>query len=334
LDFKTILQSIKERKFNPVYFLHGQESYYLDKITKRIEDTVLNEAEKSFNQTILYGHEVDAKTVLDNAMRYPMMSEYQVVIIKEAQKMTDIAKLEPYVLNPLESTILVLCYKYKSLDMRTTFAKALGKKSIIFESKPLYDNQVGAWIVQYVIGKGFKIDGNTAEVAAELLGTDLTTVANEFDKMFININKEKSITQEQVMKYIGMHKEYNVFELQKAIGQRNTKRVLRIVQYFRSNPKDFSVIMAISMFYNYFTKAYKLHFLHGAAEAVKMKELGMKSDFFMKEYKEVATKYSRVQMERIFELLSIYDLKSKGVDADNISDGELLTELVLKMGYV
>jgi DNA polymerase III subunit delta len=334
LEYKSLLQSIKERKFSPVYFLHGDEPYYIDKISNAMENGILSEAEKSFNQTILYGHEVDFKTVMDNARRFPMMSDYQLVMIKEAQKMTDIAKLEEYVKNPLSSTILVICYKFKKLDLRTSFAKAIGAKGVVFESKVIYDNQVSGWINQYVIDQGFKIESQAAEMAAEFIGNDLSTIANEFKKMFLNIDKSKPINPETVLKYIGIHKEYNVFELQKALGARQIPQTLRIVQYFRSNPKDFSVIMVIAMFYNYFTKAFKLHFLTKATDAIRMQELGMRSEFFMKEYKQVAINYNRTQMGKIFELLRIYDLKSKGVDADNLSDGELLTELVLKIIYL
>jgi DNA polymerase III subunit delta len=334
LEYKSILQSIKERKFSPVYFLHGDEPYYIDKIANAMENGVLSESEKSFNQSILYGHEVDFKAVMDSARRFPMMSDYQLVMIKEAQKMTDIIKLEEYVKNPLASTILVICYKFKKLDQRTSFAKAIGAKGVVFESKVIYDNQVGGWIQQYVTDHGFKIESQAAEMAAEFIGNDLSTISNEFKKMFLNIDKSKPINPETVLKYIGIHKEYNVFELQKALGARQIPQTLRIVQYFRSNPKDFSVIMVISMFYNYFTKAFKLHFLTKATDAVRMQELGMRSEFFMKEYKQVALNYNRTQMEQIFELLRIYDLKSKGVDADNISDGELLAELVLKIIYL
>ncbi len=334
MEYKSILQSIKDRKFAPVYFLHGDEPYYIDKISNALENGILSEAEKSFNQTILYGYEVDFKTVMDNARRFPMMSDYQLVMIKEAQKMTDIAKLEEYVKNPLSSTILVICYKFKKLDQRTTFAKAIAAKGIVFESKVIYDNQVSTWINQYVSDYGFKIEPQASEMAAEFIGNDLSTISNEFKKMFLNIDKSKPIAVDTVLKYIGIHKEYNVFELQKALGARQISKTLRIVQYFRTNPKDFSVIMVITMLYNYFTKAFKLHFLAKATDAIRMKELGMKSEFFMKEYKQVAINYNRTQMEKIFELLRIYDLKSKGVDADNISDGELLTELILKIIYL
>lgn len=336
MTYQQIIKDLTAKKYHPVYFLYGKEPYFIDAVANYIEKKVLTESEKAFNQTILYGKEIDHKQVTDVAQRYPMMASHQVVIIKEAQEMRTLKQLQYYIEKPLETTILVLCHKHKKFDSRTKFGKALKANTVLFESKQLYDNQLPDWIIRYLKEKGFGIERAACVLLAEYLGTDLAKVANELDKLSINLPAKSTITSQQIQDNIGISKDYNVFELQKALGQRQIAKANRIAQYFATNPRKNPLVLMISSLYNYFSKIYSLHFLKSASEQDILKSLKLRSAFFLKEYRQTARYYNRTQTEQVLALLKEYDLKSKGVDFPNVYlyEGELMKELVWKIVHV
>jgi DNA polymerase-3 subunit delta len=341
MEFNAIMSELKKKVYRPVYFLMGEEPYFIDMISDYIENNVLDESEKEFNQSVLYGRDVTAADVIGAAKRFPMMSEHQVVIIKEAQEIKDLIKkesedkkekakshFEAYLENPLPSTILVFCYKYKSVDKRTSIAKLIAKNAVLFESKKLYDNQVADWINNYLKSKEFTINQRAAGLLSEYLGTSLSKVTNELDKLIINLPPKSEITTEHIQTNIGISKDYNVFELHSAIGKKEILKANRIINYFNSNPKDNPMVMTISSLYGYFCKILIYHFLTDKKTAASA--MGV-NPFFVKDYELGAKNFSVGKLKSIFGYLREYDLKSKGVDSGSANDGELLKELVFKI---
>ena len=331
ITHQQILADLKKGNFRPVYVLHGQEAYYIDMISDYIEDHVLSEGEKAFNQTIIYGKEAESKYLIDTASRYPMMAKYQVLILKEAQDMKTLKNLQPYIQKPVPTTIFVICHKHKKLDMRTAFGKAVKKNAVVLESKPLYDNQVPDWIQNYLKSKKLSITPEASTLIAEYLGTNLSKIVNELDKLAINIAAGSQVGVQEVQDNIGISKDYNVFELQKALGQKQVTKVNRIVQYFAANPKSAPFVMVVGSLYNYFSKIYVIHGLVGRPDRELSEAVNLRSDYFLREYKAAARRYNRRATEKVIHLISEYDLKAKGVNSDNVSEGELLKELVFKM---
>ena len=331
MTYNEIIKSLRAKEYKPVYFLHGEESFYIDSISDFIENNVLSEGEKSFNQTIFYGKDCDSKTLIDTASRYPMMSSHQVVVLKEAQEMKTLANLQPYIEKAVPTTILVICHKHKKLDARTKFAKSLKGNAVLFESKKLYDNQVPDWISGYLKSKKLKINPNAAQLIAEYLGTDLSKIANEMDKLAINLPAGTMIDEKHIQENIGISKDYNVFELQKALGQRSVLKTNRIIQYFIANPKKNPLVMVIGTLYNYFSKVYMIHFLKNLPDRELSSALKLRSEYFLKEYKFTARNYNLRKTQDVISILKEYDLKSKGVDRDSTTEGELMKEMVYKI---
>ena len=330
MDYKTIISSLKKKEYKPLYFLHGEEPYYIDQISDFIEQQVLNESERAFNQTLVYGKEANAKSIIDTCSRYPMMASHQVVILKEAQDMRGLVDLEPYILNPVATTIFVICYKHKKLDARTKFAKAVKKNALLFESKKLYDNQLPDWIQGYLKERKFTIEPKANLLIAEYLGTNLSKVANELDKMIINLPPGANITPKHVQDNIGISKDYNVFELQNALGTRNLEKTHRIIQYFIANEKKSPLVVVIATLYNYFSKVYQAHFLRNLSDNELASALGTRP-FFVKDYKAARKLYPLAKVEQVIGLLEEYDLRSKGVDNPSTPPAELLRELVWRI---
>ena len=328
MTFDQIIKDLKARKFKPVYFLYGNESYYIDRLTTYFEEQVLDESEKAFNQTILYGKEVDHKTVIDAARRFPMMAEHQLVILKEAQAMKQLGELLTYVTQPADTTILVICYKHDRFDKRTKFAKALAKHALMFESKKVYDNQMPAWILNYLREKQLKIGQKETNLIAEYLGNDLNKVANELDKLAINLSTGHEIKQEDIERYIGISKDYNIFELQNALGSRNREKTYRIIGYFQANPKNNPLVMVVGTLFGYFSKVYQMHALKSAGDREVQKVLGLSTSYFVKDYRRAAQHYNKPQTEKILSLLRAYDLKSKGVERASFTDQALMQEMI------
>jgi len=336
LDANKILQQLKKKEYKPIYFLHGNESYFIDQVADYIEANALSEGEKSFNQTIFYGKEVDPKTLIDTCYRYPMMSPYQVVILKEAQEMRNLKALQAYAEKPAASTILVICHKHKKLNLNSGFGKALKKQATILDAKKLYDNQVAAWIQSYLKKKDLNIQTAAAQLVAEYSGTDLSKITNALEKLLINLPAKSTVTDQHIEQHIGISKDYNIFELQKALGFRDVLKANRIVNYFTADIRRHSLIMVVSSLYNYFSKILMLHSLSQSSEQEILKTLKLSSAFFLREYRQSARQYSLSKVKSIIGILKEYDLKSKGIDFNktNTGDGELMKEMVWKILHV
>jgi DNA polymerase III subunit delta len=322
-----ILNDLKKKIYRPVYFLSGEEPYYIDVISDYIEENVLQADEREFNQSVLYGRDTDVEGIIGYCKRFPMMSNYQVVIVKEAQDVKKIEELEKYVANPLDSTILVICYKYSKIDKRKSFAKLLDKKAVFFESPRIYDNQVQAWITQYLKTKGYTIEPKASFMMAEYLGTDLSKIVNEVSKMIINIPAGTEITAEHVGLNIGISKDFNVFELQKALAGKNIFKANQIIKYFAENEKENPLVKTLPILYNFFVKVFMYQNIadkspNNLAAALSVNRM------FLDDYATAARNYPPAKLEKVFHLLHQSDLRSKGVESSNIPDGELMKEMI------
>lgn len=330
MTFDQIIANLKRKVYHPVYFLQGDEPYFIDQITSYIEDNVLDDMEKEFNQTVLYGRDVDAGQIMECAKRFPMMSNHQVVIVREAQGMRKIEDLEAYVDNPLESTILVLCHKYKSIDKRKKFAKTVAAKGVLFESKKLYENKVPDWISSYCTGKGHQVETKATILLTEFLGTDLAKISNELDKLALNMQAGETITPDHIERYIGISKDYNNFELQNALGHKDVLKANRIVTYFAGNEREHPLVVTLGILYGFFSKLLCYHYLTDKSRNNVASVLRV-NPFFVKDYQQAAQAYSAKKVVRIISYLRDYDLRSKGVGNVTATQGELLKELVYKI---
>ncbi|TLX76101.1 DNA polymerase III subunit delta [Labilibacter sediminis] len=330
-DFQNIMADLKKRQFKPIYFLMGEEVYYIDEITNYIINNVLTEEEKGFNQTIYYGKDVDAATVVMSARRFPMMSKYQVIVVKEAQYLDKIEELQHYAAAPLESTILVLDYKYKTLDKRKKLGTLLKKSNSIFEFKKLYDNQVSAWVTSYLSAEGVSIDIRASALLADSLGTDLSKIVKELDKLKVAIGTGvKQITVEHIEKNIGLSKDYNNFELQKAVIAKDILKANKIIKVFSKNPKDHPIQATISILFNYFSKLMLYYYLADKGKANVAKELGI-NPYFVQDYALGARNYGARKVVAIISILREYDMKSKGFGNVSANMGDLLKEMMFKI---
>jgi DNA polymerase III subunit delta len=329
--FEEIMADLKNRIYKPVYFLAGEEPYYIDLITEFIEEKVLPEEEKSFNQMVLYGEDSTISAIIETSRRFPMMSNHQVIIVKEAQALKKIDDLVFYLEKPLKSTILVFNYKYKVLDKRTKLFKLIDSNAVYFESNRLKDYQVPAWIERYLMVKGIKAEPNVSAMLTEYLGADLHKIVNELDKLLIRLPAGKQvITNELIEKNIGISKDYNNFELQKAVGEKNILKSNMIIHYFADNPKDNPINLTIASLFSYFTKVLTYHYLtdkskNNVASVLKI------NPFFVKDYESAAAKYSPKKTVEIIGLLRTYDMKSKGYGDVSSEPGDLLKELVYRI---
>jgi len=331
-DVKLLVDAIRKGDLKPIYFLMGEEAYYIDKISDFIEDNVLEEAEKGFNQMVLYGRDISIDDIVSNAKRYPMMAERQVVIVKEAQDLSrTIEKLAQYAENPQPSTVLVINYKYKKLDKRKALYKAITKgDGVVFESKKLYDNQVPDWIRRVLKGQGYDISPKAAQMLVEFLGTDLSKVNNELDKLKIVLPKGTQITPEHIEENIGISKDFNNFELRKAVGERNMVKVHQIAKYFADNPKDNPMVVTVALLFNFFSQLLHLHGLadknpRSVASALRV------NPYFVNEYLTAARNYPMKKVSAVISLLREFDVKSKGVGSNAVPQGDLLKELLVKI---
>lgn len=330
-DAANIIKDIKNKKIAPIYFLSGDEPFYIDSISKVIENEVLTEDEKGFNQSVLYGNDVEMSDILGLAKQFPMGAERQVVIIKEAQHLSrTIDQLESYAANPQPSTVLVFNYKGKTLDKRKKTYKEIQKNGIVFESKKMYDNQIPDWIENKVKSVGLSIDPKAKFLMAEFIGNDLARLDNEVDKLKIVVS-DGIITPEVIEKNIGISKDYNNFELRKSIETKDAARAFKIAKYFGQNPKDNPLVVTLSIMYQCFSNIIVYHALTDKSQANIAKELGI-HPFFVKDAATAAQNYPLKKATRIISLLREADVKSKGVGSTgNVSDGELLNELIVKI---
>ena len=337
----ALLSDLKSRKFKPVYLFHGEEPYYIDLFGNYLEQNLLTDAEKGFNQTVVYGRDTEMITVLNAAKRYPMMSEYQLVMVKEAQDLkwgkdgADDKKahdpLLSYLENPVKSTILVFCFKHSKFDKRKKTYKAIEKNGLVFESATVYDSKVPAWIEDYTKDKSYKIQPRASALMAEYLGNDLSKISNELEKLMLNVAKGSEISVEDVQNNIGISKEYNVFELQDALAKRDPFKANQIIDYFASNPKANPIQMVLGALNTWFTKILKYHYTGDKSPQNLAKELGV-NPYFVKDYELAGKNYNVWKTIDVISTLREYDLKTKGVDSTgNTNDGELLKELVFKI---
>ena len=309
----------------------GEEPYYIDKLAGYIEDNILSEDEKGFNQMVLYGRDVTVEEIVSNAKRYPMMADRQVVIVKEAQELSrTIDKLESYAENPLPTTVLVICYKYKTLDKRKKVTKVLDKAGVVFESKKLYENQVGDWLKRVLSGKGYQIEPKAAAMLVEFLGTDLSKISNELDKLAIILPKGSTITPKVIEENIGFSKDYNNFELRKAIGEKNQLKAYQIADYFAQNPKDNPLVVTTGLVFGFFSQLLQYHGLKDKNPANVAKVLKV-NPYFLKDYDVAIKNYPMKKVSQIVAILRDVDVKSKGVGANALPQHDLLKEMLVKI---
>lgn len=326
-----IVNDIRKGVIKPIYFLYGEEPYYIDKISDYIAQKVLTEEERSFNQMILYGKDVSIDDIVGNAKRYPMMAEKQVVIVKEAQHLSrTIQKLSTYVDNLQQSTVLVICYKYKKLDKRTSLYKSLRKQGVIFESQTLRDYHMPPWIIKTGKNFGFVIPQKSAMLLAEHLGTDLGRIVSELNKLKLMIPQGTEITPSHIEEYIGISKDYNNFELKKAIGERNVLKATKIINYFAQNPKDNPFVLTITLLHMFFTQLLQYHGLTDKSSK-NVKDALKINPYFVNEIKNAAHNYPMKRVSQIISHLRDMDLKSKGVGAASSNQADLLKELLVKL---
>jgi len=329
-EAKLIASDINKGLFKPLYLFFGEEPYYIDALSDLMQERVLPEESKAFNQLIVYGKDTQIDEIVSQAKRYPMMSERQLIIVKEAQHLSrQIDQLYDYANNPLSSTVLVLCYKYNKLDKRKAVYKAFKKNGVLLESNKLYDNKIPAWITDHMKQQGFQVTPHAAHLLFEFLGADLSKIAKEVGKLAIVVPKGTEITPEHIEQYIGISKDYNNFELKKAIGERNIQKAYRIIQYFTQNPKDNPFLMTVSIMHSFFTQIMQYHGLTDHNPNQVSATLGI-SPFFISEIKHAAKIYPMKRVSQILFILKELDLKNKGVGAPSDQEN-LLKELLIKI---
>lgn len=334
MTFEQIITNIKSRDFKPVYLLMGDEPYYIDELTSLFVDTVLPEEERDFNQTILYGMETDVKSVITLARSFPMMSDYQLVVIKEAQNLSKIEELEVYAKNPLHTTILILNYKNGSLDKRKKLYAEIEKHGVVFESKKIPEYKIPGFISSYVQTKGLGIDQKSAQMLSDYLGNDLSKLTNEIAKLLIAIpSDQKRITAELIEENIGISKDFNNFELLKAIVEKDIFKINQIADYFAKNPKNNPLVMTMSVLFNFFSNLMVCYWAKNKTELGIAAELGFRNPYQAKDYVQALKNYNAFKSMEIISLLRTYDGKSKGVGNISASDGELLKELLYKITH-
>ena len=330
MKFEQIMANLQKKVYHPIYLLQGEEAYFIDKISDFIEENVLEDAEKDFNQSIFYGIDTETQDIVNVAKRYPMMASHNVVIVKEAQNLKKIEELEAYLENPTPSTILVLCHKYKKLDQRKRAGKLIAKKGVILNTTKLRDYEAGAWIEKYVQEKSLKIGPKASSLLLEFMGVDLSNITNAIDKFTVILNEGEEITPELIEKNIGISKDYNIFELNKALGQKNIQKSNKIVKHFALNPKAYPLPMLMPGFYMFFSKLLLFHAVKKKTDQEIAATLGVHK-FFLKDYKTASQNYDVKKLARIISYLRECDNKSKGIENSSTPGGDLLKELVFKI---
>ncbi len=328
MDYKQIIKEVSAGKHKPVYFLQGEEPYFIDLIERFITDRILDEGAKGFDQSILYGKDTDLIAVINAAKRYPMMGKLQIISVREAQHYRNFDALIEYLKKPQDQTLLLFSFKGKKLDKR--ISKKFGDHAVVFESKKFYDNQVPDWIVKYVTNKKLQIAIKSAVLLSEFLGNDLAKIANEVNKLAISLPVNSIITPEIIEQNIGISREYNTFELTAALANKDILKANRIATHFSSNQKNYPLVITISMLYVLFSKIMCLYFIESANPNAIAKEIGV-NPFFIKDYITGKNNYSKRKLFQIISILNDYDLKSKGYGNSSTTEGELLKEIIFKI---
>lgn len=327
---EKIIDDWKKKSFKPVYWFEGEEDYYIDKAVDYAEHHILSDEEASFNLTVFYGKDANWADVINACRRYPMFAERQVVLLKEAQQMRDVEKLEAYIENPLASTVFVVSYKEKKLDARKKFTRLVKENGVLVSTKKLYDRELPEWTQAMIHTKGLSITPRALELVVDHIGNDLTRISNEIEKLAVNLGKRKSITEEDIAEYIGVSKEYNVFELQTALAAKNLSKSMQIIQYFEANPKAGPIQAVLPSLYNFFSKVFMVFGVHTQDEKTIATAIGV-NPYFIRDYVRAARLYNYPGVEKALLLLHQYNLKSVGVGSTNTEDASLMKEMVVKM---
>ena len=330
MSVEKIITDWKQKKFGQVYWLEGEENFYIDQVVEYAEHHILSDAEAEFNLSIFYGRDANWADLINACRRYPMFSDKQVVILKEAQQMRDIDKLEGYIEKPLSSTILVVAHKEKKLDGRSKLSKQLKQHAVVLSTKKLYENQLPEWANSQVQKKGFTISRKAVMLLVEHIGNDMSRINNEIDKLLLNLGSRKSITEEDIEQYVGVSKEYNVFELQEALQRKDLAKAIRIIQYFGSNPKAAPIQMILPALYSFFSKVYMLFSVPSGDEKSAVAATGI-APYFIKDYRLAEKNYEYAGIEQALLLLHEYNLRSIGVNDTGTEDASLMKEMVWKI---
>lgn len=330
MSAEKIIGEWKKKQFKPVYWLEGEEDFFIDKVVSYAEHHILSEAEAGFNLTVFYGKDADWTAVINACKRYPMFSERQVVLLKEAQQMRDIDKLESYIENPLTSTVFIVSYKEKKVDGRSKLAKLLKEKGEMLTTKKMYDNQLPEWTSELVKSKGYSMSQKALLLLVDHIGNDLSRIDNEIEKVLVNLGDRKNITEDDIEKYVGVSKEYNTFELQSAVGAKDLAKAIRIIAYFEANPKAAPIQLVLPTLYNLFSKTYMIFGQDARDEKSVASNIGV-NPYFVKDYLVAARNYGYQGIEAALLLLHQYNLKSVGVNDSGTEDASLLKEMVAKM---
>ncbi len=330
MSVEKIISDWKKKSFSPIYWLEGEEDYFIDKAVKYAESQILSESEASFNLSIFYGKDANWADVVNACRRYPMFAERQVVLLKEAQQMKEVEKLETYIENPLASTVFVVSYKEKKLDARKKFAKLVKEKGVLITTKKMYDKELPEWTQQLLHTKGLSITPKGLALLVDHIGNDLVRIENEIDKLSVNLGKRTAITEDDIERYIGVSKDYNVFELQSALAAKDLSRSIRIIQYFEANPKAGPIQLILPSLYSFFSKVFMVFGAGTQDEKTIAASIGV-NPYFLKDYLQAARLYTYPGVEKALLLLHHYNLKSIGVGSTNTGDASLLKEMVVKM---
>lgn len=328
---KELISKLKQKLYSPIYFLVGEkETFFVDRIASYIEENVLSEEDRAFNQQVMYGSEVSMDDVISAAKRFPMMSEFQVIIVREAQNLSkEFDKLEAYIENPQPTTILVFCYKYKKLDGRKKVIGLLKKKAVYYETAPIYENTINNWIVEILAENQYRIAPKAAQMLVDFLGNDLSKIYKELEKLMQILSKGSLITPDNVEDNIGISKDYNVFEFTKAIGQKDEVKAFKIAEYFQQNPKNNPLLLTVSQVFRFFQNLLLYHSLSDKSNVNVAKELKI-SMYFVKDYVTASKNYPMKKVSKVIGFLKELDIVSKGVDTKSASEGSLIKEFLVK----
>jgi len=330
MDHKQIIQQVKNMQFEKIYFLHGEEPFFIDAVSDAIIEHAMDDSERDFNQTIVYGKECDASLIIADAKSYPMMGERRLVVIKEAQEFKDIDLLEPYFENPVDTTIFVVCYKHKKFDSRKKLSKLAATNGIVFLSEKVRENKLVDWISVYAKGAGYPITPKAAMLLAEFLGADLGRIVNELDKLSILVEKGTTINEVHIEENIGISKDYNFFELSNAFSERDYLKASKIVNYFEKNPKMGPIIPIIANLYSFHVKLMRIHFAKDKSQASLASAIGV-APFLVPQHMQAAKIYNPKKLAENIAILQEYDLKTKGLENASASEGELLKEMMFRL---
>jgi len=329
MSLEKILKDWKLKLYKPIYWLEGEEEYFIDKAVHYAEQSILDPAAAEFNLSVFYGKDAAWADVVNACMRYPMFSDLQVVILKEAQHMRDIAKLEAYIEKPLPSTVFIVAYKEKKVDGRSRLAKILKEKGELLTTKKLYENQLPEWTSDLIASKGYSISRKALLLLVDHIGNDLSRIENEIDKTTINLGARKNITEEDIERYVGVSKDYNPFELQSALAKKDMEKAMRIVNYFAANPKAGPIQLLLPTLYGLFSKSYMIFGQNSQDEKAVAANIGV-SPFFVRDYLLAAKNYGYEGICNALLLLHHYNLRSLGVNDAGTSDASLLKEFLAK----